>query len=67
MKLPYWKSYNTIGEINSTFRCLKTDLNIRPVYYQNESRKESHIFLTTVAYQLVIQYQLKSKGIKHDW
>ena len=64
-----WKIYNTIREVESTFRCLKTDLNVRPVYHQRDKRIESHIFLTILAYQLVntIRYQLKAKGINYDW
>jgi len=64
-----WKIYNTIREVESTFRCLKSDLNIRPVYHQNDGRVKSHIFLTTLAYQLVntIRYQLKTSGLNHDW
>lgn len=64
-----WKIYNTIREVESTFRCLKTDLNIRPVYHQNDERVESHIYLTILAYQLVntIRYQLKQSAIHYDW
>ncbi len=64
-----WKIYNTIREVESTFRCLKTDLNVRPVYHQKDKRIASHIFLTILAYQLVntIRYQLKAKGINYDW
>jgi len=64
-----WKIYNNIREVESTFRCLKTDLNLRPVYHQKEERIESHIFLCLLAYQLVntIRYQLKTQGIRHDW
>ena len=64
-----WDIYNTIREVESTFRCLKTDLNIRPVHHQNDERSESHIYLTLLAYQLVntIKYMLKKSEIKHDW
>src|SRR6266487_3018854 len=27
-----WDIYNTIREIESSFRCLKTDLDLRPIY-----------------------------------
>jgi transposase len=64
-----WDIYNTIREVESTFRCLKSELNIRPVHHQNDERIESHIYLTILAYQLVntIRYMLKKAGIKHDW
>lgn len=64
-----WDIYNTIREVESTFRCLKSDLQIRPVHHQNDTRIEAHIYLTLLAYQLVntIRYLLKEKGIHHDW
>ncbi len=64
-----WQIYNTIREVESTFRCLKSDLNIRPVHHQNDGRIEAHIYLTILAYQLVntIRYMLKNAGLHYDW
>ena len=64
-----WQIYNTIREVEATFRCLKTDLNLRPVFHQNDERIESHIYLTILAYQLVntIRYMLRQSGIHYDW
>jgi len=64
-----WDIYNTIREVESTFRSLKTDLKIRPVHHQKDDRVESHIYLTLLAYQLVntIRHILKGKGINYDW
>lgn len=64
-----WQIYNTIREVEATFRCLKSDLQIRPVHHQNDDRIESHIYLTILAYQLVntIRYMLKKEKIYHDW
>ena len=64
-----WDIYNTIREVEATFRCLKTDLNIRPVHHQNDWRIEAHIYLTVLAYQLVntIRFMLKQANINHDW
>ena len=64
-----WQIYNTIREVEATFRCLKADLNLRPVYHQKDERIESHIYLTILAYQLVntIRYMLKQSGIHYDW
>jgi transposase len=64
-----WDIYNTIREVESTFRCLKSDLGIRPVFHQNDERVEAHIYLTILAYQLVntIRHMLREKGIRHDW
>ncbi len=64
-----WDIYNTIREVESTFRCLKTDLQIRPIHHQKDERIKSHIYLTVLAYQLVntIRYMLKQHGLTYDW
>ena len=64
-----WDIYNTIREVEATFRSLKSDLNLRPVYHQNDERIEAHLYLTMLAYQLVntIRHMLKQKGINYDW
>ena len=68
-EMALWEIYNTIREVESTFRCLKSDLLLRPVYHQNDERVESHLYLAILAYQLVntIRYMLKEQGINHDW
>ena len=64
-----WSIYNALTEIEATFRTLKTDLALRPVFHKHDRNVEAHLFLGLLAYQLVaaIRYQLKKKGINHDW
>lgn len=64
-----WDIYNTIREVESTFRCLKSDLQIRPVHHQNDERIQSHIYLTILSYQLVntIRHMLKANQLHYDW
>lgn len=64
-----WKIYQTLKEIEYTFRVLKTDLNLRPVFHQNDENMEAHLFLGILAYQLVcsIRYTLKNNNINEDW
>jgi transposase len=64
-----WNIYNTFRDIESTFRCLKTDLDIRPIYHQKDINTQAHIFAGIVAFQLVnaIRQSLKEKGNNHDW
>ena len=64
-----WTIYNTLTEIEATFRILKTDLALRPVFHKYDENIEAHLFLGLIAYQIVasIRHQLKSKGINHDW
>jgi len=64
-----WQCYNTIREIESSFRCLKTDLDLRPIYHQNDDATMAHLHLGILAYWLVntVRYQLKIKKINHSW
>lgn len=64
-----WDIYNTLTEIEATFKVLKTDLNIRPVFHQKDERTRAHIQLGIVAYMLVntIRHKLKKAGINHSW
>jgi transposase len=64
-----WEIYNILREQESTFRCLKNDLDIRPVHHQKDENSEAHIFAGIVAYQLVhaIRSALKQQGINHSW
>lgn len=64
-----WDIYNCIREIESSFRCLKTDLDLRPVYHKSDKGTIAHLHLGILAYWIVntIRYQLKAKGIKDDW
>jgi len=65
----FWNIFNLIREVESTFRCLKSDLNIRPVHHQLDHRIESHLYLTLLAYQLVnsIRHLLKQQAILLNW
>jgi len=64
-----WEINNILREIESTFRCLKTDLDIRPIHHQKDKNTEAHIFVGIVAYQMVhaIRHAMKQEGINHSW
>ena len=64
-----WDIYNTLTQIEATFRVLKTDLHLRPVCHILDNNSEAHIYLGIVAYTVVatIRHQLKKAGIHHDW
>ena len=65
----FWSIYNTIREIEYTFRVLKTDLDLRPIYHKTDEASMAHLNLGILAYWLVvtIRYQLKQKGVTSDW
>ena len=64
-----WDIYNTIREIENTFRTLKTDLDLRPIYHKNDDATMAHLHLGILAYWLVntIRYQLKNHNINSCW
>ena len=64
-----WTTYLILTEIEATFRSLKTELGLRPVYHQKEERVTAHLFITLLAYHLVhtLRHQLKLKGIHLSW
>jgi transposase len=65
----FWTIYNVIREIEYTFRVLKTDLDLRPIYHKTDDASMAHLNLGLLAYWLVatIRYQLKPGGINSDW
>lgn len=64
-----WQLYNTIREIEATFRVLKTDLDLRPIYHKNDDSTMAHLHLGLLAYWLVntVRHQLKQEGIHSGW
>jgi hypothetical protein len=64
-----WRFYSIIREIESTFRVLKTDLDLRPIFHQNDDSTMAHLHLGLLAYWIVntIRHQLKKEDIRWDW
>ena len=64
-----WQFYNIIREIEATFRVLKTDLDLRPIYHKKDENTMAHLHLGLLAYWLVntVRHQLKQDGIHSGW
>ena len=64
-----WQFYNTIREIEATFRVLKTDLDLRPIYHKKDESTMAHLHLGLLAYWVVntIRHQLKKEKIHSGW
>ncbi|MEA2096072.1 MAG: IS1634 family transposase [Candidatus Cloacimonadota bacterium] len=64
-----WEFYMNLNEVESAFRSFKTDLGTRPVYHRRDSRIESHLFISVLAYSILksIIYSLNQKGYKKSW
>jgi transposase len=49
-----WDRYMQLAQIEAAFKCLKSDLGIRPIYHQLEHRVEAHILVAFLAYCLTV-------------
>jgi len=56
-----WEKYILLTQVEQAFKELKSDLSIRPVYHQADSRIEAHIFVCFLAYCLNVTL----KGLAH--
>ena len=61
----YWQ----LTEIEATFRSVKTELGMRPVFHQKDCRIKAHIWLSILAYYCVhtLRSQLKIHAHHESW
>jgi len=64
-----WRCYMTLTHVEGAFRSLKTDLGMRPVYHQVARRTKSHLFVSVLAYHLLIgiEHSLRLSGDHRRW
>jgi transposase len=64
-----WSLYVMLTHLEDAFRCLKSDLILRPVHHQKEQRVDAHLFITVLAYHLLIgvQTQLRQHDVDMRW
>jgi len=58
-----WDRYMQLTQIEEAFKCLKTELGIRPIHHQVESRVEAHILVAFLGYCLMVT--LKQRRQEH--
>jgi len=58
-----WTRYVQLTQIESVFRCLKSELSIRPIHHQLEHRADAHVLIAFLAYCL--QITLKNRLMIH--
>lgn len=59
----------TLTTVEASFRALKTELGIRPIYHQLAERTEAHLFISVLAYHLLIntEHCLREHGDARRW
>jgi len=64
-----WTVYNCIRNIESSFRTLKTDLDLRPIFHKSDDATQAHLHLGLLAYWVVntVRYKLQQNDIKSEW
>ena len=64
-----WTYYNVIRSVEETFKTLKSDLDIRPVYHKTDDATKAHLNLAVLAYWVVstTKYRLRQSGINLRW
>jgi transposase len=60
-----WRWYMQLSEAEAAFRIAKSDLGLRPIYHQNQSRVEAHILVCFLALALwrTLEMWMRSKGL----
>ena len=58
-----WQFYLQLVEVEAAFKTLKGDLAIRPIFHQDESRIEAHIFIAFLAYCVYVTLGRQLKAL----
>jgi transposase len=56
-----WDRYVQLTQIEAAFKCLKSDLGIRPIHHQLERRVDAHILVAFLAYCLTVTLRHRLK------
>jgi transposase len=64
-----WGIYVMLTRVERSFRYLKSDLGLRPVFHQKETRADAHLFISVLAYHLLhsIEHRLQAQGDYRSW
>jgi len=64
-----WSTYVMLTSVEDAFRCLKSELGLRPIHHTKSDRVAGHLFISVLAYHLLNynRRHLQKAGIKHRW
>ena len=49
-----WNMYMTLTQVEAAFKMMKSSLGVRPVYHQKPERCKAHLFISVLAYHLLM-------------
>jgi len=58
-----WRCYMQLCFVEEAFRTLKGDLGLRPIFHQRPDRIEAHLFVTFLAYCLLVTLRQQLRGV----
>lgn len=64
-----WNQYMELNHVENSFRDLKSELGMRPIYHSKEKRTDAHLFISVLAYHILntIEFNLKANGDTRSW
>ena len=64
-----WRFYMLLTRAKNAFRSMKSPLLMRPIHHQREERVETHIFLSVLAYHLLVAIEktLLDQEVHTSW
>lgn len=64
-----WRFYMLLTRAENAFRSMKSPLLMRPIHHQREERVETHIFLSVLAFHLLVAIEktLLDQGVHTSW
>jgi len=64
-----WSIYVMLTSVEDAFRCLKSELGLRPIHHSKSDRVDGHLFISVLAYHLLNynRWQFQKAGLNHRW
>ncbi|RLB75723.1 MAG: IS1634 family transposase [Deltaproteobacteria bacterium] len=64
-----WSIYIMLTSVEDAFRCLKSELGLRPIHHSKSDRVDGHLFISVLAYHLLNynRWQFQKAGLNHRW
>jgi len=64
-----WSTYVMLTFVEDAFRCLKSELGLRPIHHSKPDRIEGHLFISVLAYHLLNynRHCMQKAGLNHRW
>ena len=64
-----WRTYILLTRAENAFRNMKSPLRLRPIHHQIERRSDTHIFLSLLAYHLLVSIEktMLDNGVHTSW